>query len=400
MTTLSGRLNRFKPSPLVDMARRIAQLAAQGRQIFNLNMGEPDFQTPENVQLAALDAMRAGQTKYTPIGGTPALKAAIASKFRRENGLEFAPDQIIASAGCKQVIFNALMASLDPDDQVIIPAPYWMSYPDIVLMADGQPVFVPSSEDHDFKIQASDLAAAITPRTKWLFLNSPNNPTGATHSSEELAELATVLLAHRHVRILSDDIYEHLLYEDRGFATLAAVEPRLMERTLTVNGPSKAYAMTGWRLGFAGGARDLVEGMEAVQSQSTSAPCSISQAATVAALEGSQDGVRHRAAIFSERRKLMVAAVNSVPGMHCHAPEGAFYIFANCSDLIGRSTPDGKRIATDADIQTYLLEEHGVAVLAGTNFGLAGYIRISFAASTKTLQEAGVRLQRACRELC
>jgi aspartate aminotransferase len=400
MTSLSKRLTRFKPTPFIDSARRIAQLTAQGRQIVNLNTGEPDFATPENVQLAAIDAMRAGQTKYTPIGGTPALKAAIANKFLRENKLEFAPEQIIASTGCKQVIFNALMASLDPGDQVIIPAPYWMSYPDMVLMADGEPVFIACSERHDFKLQASDLAAAITPRTKWLFLNSPSNPTGATYSAEQLAKLATVLLAHPHVRILSDDIYEHLLYGERSFATIAVVEPRLMDRILTVNGPSKAYAMTGWRLGFAGGARDLIEGMGAVQSQSTSAPSSISQAATAAALEGSQDGVRERTAIFRERRELIVAAVNDVDGLHCHAPEGAFYIFANCADLIGRKTPDGKSIASDFDFQTYLLEDHGVAVLAGTIFGLPGYIRMSFASSTKMLEEAGARLQRASRALC
>jgi aspartate aminotransferase len=399
MTALSGRLRRFKPSPFVAAARRVAELTAQGRQIVNLNTGEPDFPTPENVQLAAVDAMRAGQTKYTAVAGTPALKAAIASKFRRENGLEFTPDQIIASAGCKQVIFNALMASLDPGDEVIIPAPYWMSYPEMVLMADGRPVVVSCLESQGFKLRPADLAAAITPRTKWLFLNSPSNPTGACYGAEELAELASVLHAHPQVRILSDDIYEHLRYGDRPFVTIAEVEPRLSERTLTVNGPSKTYAMTGWRIGFAGGARDLIDGMVAVQSQATSAACSISQAATVAALDGPQDVVRERAAIFRTRRDLMVAAVNEAPGMHCVAPDGAFYVFANCAAAFNHATPGGKRIESDADFAMYLLEEHGIAVLPGTIFGLPGYIRMCFAVSTKSLEEAGARLQRACRAL-
>src|SRR5262249_22995495 len=270
------------------------------------------------------------QTKYTAVAGTPALKAAIAAKFRRENGLEFSPEQIIASAGCKQVIFNALMASLDPGDEVIIPAPYWMSYPEMVLMADGEPVIVPCPEEQGFKLRPSDLAAAITPRTKWLFLNSPSNPTGACYDREELAGLAAVLLVHPHVRILSDDIYEHLRYDDRPFVSLGAAEPRLLARTLTVNGPSKTYAMTGWRIGFARGAGELIEGMVAVQSQATSAACSISQAATVAALDGPQDIVRERAAIFRTRRDFMVQAVNEAAGMHCAAPDGAFYVFASC----------------------------------------------------------------------
>ena len=399
MTALSSRLKRFKASPFVATARRVAELTAQGRQIVNLNTGEPDFPTPENVQLAAIAAMRAGETKYTAVAGTPALKKAIAGKFRRENGLEFAPEQIIASAGCKQVIFNALMASLDPGDEVIIPAPYWMSYPEMVLMADGQPIFISCAESQGFKLRPADLAAAITPRTKWLFLNSPSNPSGACYSAQELAALAGVLLAHPHVRILSDDIYEHLLYDERRFVTIAKIEPRLFERTLTVNGPSKTYAMTGWRIGFAGGARDLIDGMVAVQSQATSAACSISQAATVAALDGPQDSVRERAAIFHTRRDLMVAAVNEAPGMHCSAPDGAFYVFVSCADALKHSTPGGRRIETDTDFATYLLEDHGVAVLPGTIFGLPGYFRMCFAASTASLEEAGVRLQRACRAL-
>ena len=399
MTALSSRLRRFKASPFVATARRVAELTAQGRQIVNLNTGEPDFPTPENVQLAAVAAMRAGETKYTAVAGTPSLKKAIAGKFRRENGLEFAPEQIIASAGCKQVIFNALMASLDPGDEVIIPAPYWMSYPEMVLMADGQPIFIPCAESQGFKLRPTDLAAAITPRTKWLFLNSPSNPSGACYNAEELAALAGVLLAHPHVRILSDDIYEHLVYDERRFVTIAKIEPRLLERTLTVNGPSKTYAMTGWRIGFAGGARDLIDGMVAVQSQATSAACSISQAATVAALDGPQDSVRERAAIFRTRRDLMVAAVNEAPGMHCSAPDGAFYVFASCAGALKRSTPGGSRIETDTDFATYLLEDHGVAVLPGTIFGLPGYFRMCFAASTKSLEEAGARLQRACRAL-
>lgn len=399
MPFLAQRLSRIKPSPTIAATQKARDLKAAGRDVISLGAGEPDFDTPENIKEAAIRAIRAGDTKYTAVDGTPALKQAICEKFRRENSLAYTPDQVSVSNGGKQVIYNALVATLDPGDEVIIPAPYWVSYPDMVVLADGTPVIVECPAERGFKLAAGDLERAITPSTKWLILNSPNNPTGAAYTHDEMAALTAVLMRHPHVRVLTDDMYEHLAYDGFRFCTPAEVEPGLYDRTLTVNGVSKAYAMTGWRIGYAAGPKDLIKAMAMVQSQSTSNPSSVSQAAAVEALNGPQHFIAERAESFRQRRDLVVSMLNQAKGIKCHRPEGAFYVFPSCAGTIGLKTPAGKTIETDTDFVDYLLESEGVAVVQGSAFGLAPFFRISYATSTAALEEACTRIQRACGAL-
>ena len=399
MSILASRLDRIKPSPTIAVTQKARELKAAGRDVIGLGAGEPDFDTPDHIKEAAIAAIRAGDTKYTAVDGTPALKQAISAKFKRENGLDYTPDQITVGTGGKQVIYNALMATLDPGNEVIIPAPYWVSYPDIALLAEGKPVFVPCGQNNRFKLRAEDLEAAITPKTKWVILNSPSNPTGAAYSHAEMKALTDVLVRYPNVWVLSDDMYEHVLYDGFEFATPAQVEPRLLDRTLTVNGVSKAYCMTGWRIGYAGGPASLIKAIAKVQSQSTTNPSSISQAAAVAALNGPQDFIPQHNAIFKERRDLVVAMLNEAAGLHCHTPEGAFYVYPSCAGTIGRKTPQGKVIASDDDFVTYLLEAEGVAAVQGSAFGMSPFFRISYATSTEALREACKRIQRACAAL-
>lgn len=399
MVRLAHRLGLVKPSPTMAITAKAASLKAAGEDVIGLGAGEPDFDTPEHVKEAAVRAMRAGETKYTPVDGLPALKQAIARKFERENGLAYGPEQISVGAGAKHVLYNALMASLDPGDEVVVPAPYWVSYPDMVRLAEGTPVIAPTAEEDGFKLRPEALAAAITPRTKWLVFNSPGNPTGAAYGCDEIATLAQVLLDHPHVGVLADDIYEHLVYDDFRFHTIAAVEPALHARTLTINGVSKAYAMTGWRIGFAGGPAALVAAMAKLQSQSTSNPTSISQHAAIAALDGPQDSIAARRAVFQERRDLAVRLLNEAEGLTCPTPRGAFYVYPGCAALIGRKTPEGAVLESDEDVARYLLEAEGVAVVHGAAFGLEPYFRISYATSTEALAEACARIGRATRAL-
>ncbi len=399
MSQIAARLNRIKPSPSSMAGQRARELRAQGRDIVGLTAGEPDFDTPPNVCEAVIRALSDSKTKYTDVGGTPELKAAIAAKFKRDNALTYQPSEIIASTGGKQVIFNAFMCTVEAGDEVIVPAPYWVSYPDIVLLADGTPVFVACPPENGFKLRPEDLERAITPRTRWLVLNAPNNPSGATYTAAELKALAEVLLRHPHVWVMTDDIYEHVLYDGRKFATIAQVEPALKDRTLTVNGVSKAYAMTGWRMGYGGAPAELVKAMVKLQSQSTSNPSSISQAATVEALNGPQDFIAERTGIFQQRRDAVVAELNTVPGIRCHVPEGAFYLYPSCADLIGKRTPDGKTLASDNDFVLYLLESQNLAVLQGAAYGVSPFFRISFATSMAQLKEGCDRLRRACEAL-
>ena len=399
MVRLARRLRLVKPSPTMAITAKAASLKAAGEDVIGLGAGEPDFDTPEHVKEAAVRAMRAGETKYTPVDGLPALKRAVARKFERENGLAYGPEQISVGAGAKHVLYNALMASLDPGDEVVVPAPYWVSYPDMVQLAEGTPVIAPTAEEDGFKLRPEALAAAITPRTKWLVFNSPSNPTGAAYGRDEIAALAQVLLDHPHVGVLADDIYEHLVYDDFRFHTIAAVEPALHARTLTINGVSKAYAMTGWRIGFAGGPAALIAAMAKLQSQSTSNPTSISQHAAIAALDGPQDSIAARRAVFQERRDLAVRLLNEAEGLTCPTPRGAFYVYPGCAALIGRKTPEGAVLESDEDVARYLLEAEGVAVVHGAAFGLEPYFRISYATSTKALAEACARIGRATRAL-
>lgn len=399
MVRLARRLGLVKPSPTMAITAKAASLKAAGEDVIGLGAGEPDFDTPEHVKEAAVRAMRAGETKYTPVDGLPALKQAIARKFERENGLAYGPEQISVGAGAKHVLYNALMASLDPGDEVVVPAPYWVSYPDMVRLAEGTPVIAPTAEEDGFKLRPEALAAAITPRTKWLVFNSPGNPTGAAYGRDEIAALAQVLLDHPHVGVLADDIYEHLVYDDFRFHTIAAVEPALHARTLTINGVSKAYAMTGWRIGFAGGPAALVAAMAKLQSQSTSNPTSISQHAAIAALDGPQDSIAARRAVFQERRDLAVRLLNEAEGLTCPTPRGAFYVYPGCAALIGRKTPEGAVLESDEDVARHLLEAEGVAVVHGAAFGLEPYFRISYATSTEALAEACARIGRATRAL-
>jgi aspartate aminotransferase len=399
MSIIARRMAAIKPSPTIAVSNLARELKAAGRDVIGLGAGEPDFDTPDGIKDAAIAAIRAGQTKYTAVDGTPELKAAVAAKFARENGLQFDVGEISVGAGGKQIIYNALMATLDPGDEVLIPAPYWVSYPDMVLLAGGTPVFVSCPDQTGFKLRAEDLEEAITARTKWVILNSPSNPTGAAYSAAELRALTDVLLRHPQVWLLTDDIYEHLVYDGFRFVTPLAVEPRLRPRCLTMNGVAKAYAMTGWRIGYAGGPTELIKAMAKIQSQSTSNPCSISQAAAVAALTGPQDFIAERAAIFRERRDLVVDLLNRAPGLRCHRPEGAFYVYPNIAGVIGRRTPDGTVLADSEGFARYLLEGEGVAVVHGTAFGMDPYVRISYATSTELLEDACRRIIRACEAL-
>ena len=399
MAQIAKRLSRIKPSPTIAVTQKARELKAAGRDVIGLGAGEPDFDTPDNIKQAAIAAIEAGDTKYTAVDGTPALKAAIVEKFKRDNGLDYKPEQITVGTGGKQVLYNALMATLDPGDEVVIPAPFWVSYPDMVLLAEGEPVSVPCSQNNGFKLRAEDLEAAITPKTKWLILNSPSNPTGAAYSREEMKAVTDVLTANPHVWVMTDDMYEHLVYDGFEFVTPAQVEPELYDRTLTVNGVSKAYAMTGWRIGFAGGPADLIKAMAKMQSQSTSNPSSVSQAAAVEALKGPQDYIAERNAVFKERRDLVVEMLNTCPGLQCHRPEGAFYVYPSCAGTIGKKTPQGQTIESDSDFVTYLLESEGVAAVQGEAFGLSPYFRISYATSTEALTEACQRIKRACEAL-
>ncbi|MFI5447878.1 aminotransferase class I/II-fold pyridoxal phosphate-dependent enzyme [Polaromonas sp. UC242_47] len=399
MRFIADRLNRIKPSPSSMAGQRARELRATGRDIIGLTSGEPDFDTPPNVCVAVMQAMTASKTKYTDVGGTPELKAAIQAKFRRDNGLDYAASELIVGTGGKQIIFNALMCTVETGDEVIVPTPYWVSYPDIVLLADGKPVFVACPPDNGFKMRPADLERAITPRTRWLVLNAPNNPSGAAYSHEELKALAEVLLRHPHVWIMTDDIYEHILYDGRRFATIAEVEPALKERTLTINGVSKAYAMTGWRIGYGGAPAALIKAMVKLQSQSTSNASSISQAAALEALSGPQEFIAERTRIFQSRRDLVVAELNRMPGIVCHSPEGAFYAFPSCAGVIGKTTPEGKVLRSDEDFVLYLLEAQNLAVLQGDAYGVSPFFRISFATSVAQLEEGCRRLRLACEAL-
>ena len=399
MSILAQRLSRIKPSPTIAVSTKARELKAAGRDVIGLGAGEPDFDTPDSIKAAAIDAIGRGETKYTAVDGTPELKAAVAEKFRRDNGLDYEASEITVGTGGKQVLYNAFMATLDPGDEVIIPAPYWVSYPDMALLAEGEPVVVPCSQNNHFKLQADDLDAAITDKTKWLVLNSPSNPTGSAYSRDDMKAITDVLLRHEHVWVLTDDMYEHLVYDGFEFVTPAQVEPKLKDRTLTVNGVSKAFAMTGWRIGFAGGPAELIKAMAKVQSQSTSNPSSVSQAAAVAALNGPQDFIPERNDVFKQRRDMVVDMLNTCPGLACHRPEGAFYVYPSCAGTIGKKTPDGKVIDSDGDFVTYLLESEGVAVVQGEAFGLSPYFRISYATSTEALEEACQRIKRACEAL-
>jgi aspartate aminotransferase len=368
--------------------------------VITLYAGEPDFQPPENIQQAAIAAMKRGENKYTAPEGTHALKSAIIRKFQRENDLKYSHDQIIVSAGCKQVIMNALLATIDDGDEVIIPTPYWMSYPEMVLICGGKPVVVRCPENNGFKLNVQDIAAAITPRTKWVFLNSPNNPCGVVYSEDELRDLADMIQEHEQVCILSHDIYEHIRFEPGPFRTIANTAPSLFDRVLTVNGVSKTYSMTGWRIGYAGGPLHLIKAMIAIQSQMTGAPSSISQAAAVEALDGPQDFVPYRSAMFQTRRDLVLRILDATPGLRCFAPKGAFYIFCNCAGVIGKTTPNGKVISSDRDLSEYFLESFDVAVMEGDMFGVENYFRISIAADDSTLERACSQIRRACESLC
>ena len=396
MALIAERLNRIKPSATMGVSGRAQELKAQGMDIISLGAGEPDFDTPDNAKEAAISAIKLGETKYTLVPGTLALREAISAKFKRENGLDYAPSQIQVASGGKQSIYNAIMATVEEGDEVIIPAPYWVSYPDIVLLAGGTPVIVEGYAKNDFKITSEQLEEAITPKTKWLLINSPSNPTGAAYSEHELTKITNTLLKHGNVYIMTDDIYEHLIFDDFIFKTIAQVEPKLYERTLTVNGVSKAYAMTGWRIGYAAGPENLIQAMNKVQSQSTSHASSISQAAAVEALNGPQDFIADNNKVFRERRELVTTLLNQADGIECKTPQGAFYVYPSCAGLIGKKTKDGKVLKTDLDVATYFLEEEGVAVVFGAAFGLSPFFRISYATSTEILADACERIKRAC----
>ena len=396
MSLESATLARVKPSATMATDQKARELKAQGRDIISLGAGEPDFDTPENIKEAAIRAIREGKTKYTTVDGIPELKEAIAAKFARENGLSYKPSQVNVSPGGKPVIFNAMMATLNPGDEVIVPTPYWVSYPDMVLLAGGTPVFAPTTAASGFKLKPAELEAVITPRTRWLILNSPSNPSGAAYTRDELKALAEVLLRHPQVWILTDDMYEHLMFDEMKFWTIAQVEPALYERTLTMNGVSKAYAMTGWRIGYAAGPEPLIKLMAKVMSQSTSNPCSVSQYAAVEALSGTQDFIKPNAALFQKRRDLVVSMLNQASGLVCPTPEGAFYVYPSCEALIGRTAPSGRVIGSDKDFANELLETEGVAVVFGEAFGLSPFFRISYATSETVLEDACGRIQRFC----
>ncbi len=399
MGFIADRMSRIKPSPTIAMNNRALVLKAEGKDVIGLAAGEPDFDTPQNVKDAAKRAIDRGDTKYTVVDGTPELKKAICAKFKRENGLDYQPNQVTVGTGGKQVLYNALTVTVNPGDEVVVPAPYWVSYPDIVNLCEGTPVAVVGPENNGFKMRPEDLDAAITPKTKWLILNSPSNPSGAAYTKKELRALADVLLRHPHVWVLTDDMYEHVLYDGFEYWTIAQVEPKLYPRTLTLNGMSKAYCMTGWRLGYAAGPVELIKAIGALQSQSTTNPSSISQAAGVEALNGPQDFIPKHNAIFKTRRDLVVKMLNAAAGLHCPVPEGAFYVYPSCAGAIGKKTPQGKAIETDTEFCEYLLEAVGVATVPGTAFGLAPHFRISYATSNEILTEACTRIQKACAAL-
>jgi aspartate aminotransferase len=399
MGFIADALGRVQPSQTIAVTTKARELKAAGHDVIGLGAGEPDFDTPDNIKEAAIKAIRDGKTKYTNVEGIPELKEAVCKKFARENELSYKPGQIIVSPGGKKVIFNAMMATINPGDEVVIPAPYWVSYPDIVLLCGGKPVFVETTIEDKFKVRPEALEKAITPKTKWFMFNHPSNPTGAAYSRDELKALTDVLMRHPHVWVFTDDMYEHLVYDDYKFVTPAQVEPGLYERTLTMNGVSKAYAMTGWRIGYAGGPEQLIKAMTKLQSQTTSNPSSISQYASVEALNGPQDFLKERAQAFKERRDLVVSMLNQAKGLDCPTPEGAFYVYPSCRGCIGKTSNKGKQIANDEDFVTALLEESGVAVVHGSAFGLSPFFRISYATSTDLLEESCSRIQRFCAEL-
>lgn len=396
---LSDALKRIKPSATIAVSAKARALKAEGRDVIGLGAGEPDFDTPQNIKDAAIRAIQEGKTKYTDPDGIPELKAAICAKFKRENCLEYVPSQIHVAPGGKPVLYNAFVATLNSGDEVIIPAPYWVSYPDMVMLCGGTAICVPTRPENNYLLSASDLEANITPRTKWLVINSPSNPTGAAYSAAHLRELADVLLRHPQVMIMTDDMYEHLLYDGFEFTTIAQVEPKLYDRTLTCNGVSKAYAMTGWRIGYAGGPAWLIKAMGNIESQTTSNPCSIAQYAAVEALNGPQEFLEERKAVFKDRRDLVVSMLNQAKGLKCPTPEGAFYVYPSCDALMGKKSPSGKTITNDEEFATELLEQEGVAVVHGSAFGLGPAFRISYATSTEALTAACERIQRFCGNL-
>ncbi|GAB5461749.1 MULTISPECIES: pyridoxal phosphate-dependent aminotransferase [Hoeflea] len=399
MAFLANALSRVKPSATIAVSQKARELKAKGRDVIGLGAGEPDFDTPDNIKAAAIDAINRGETKYTPVSGIPELRKAIAAKFKRENNLDYDWQQTIVGTGGKQILFNAFMATLNPGDEVVIPAPYWVSYPEMVAICGGTPVFVSTTIENDFKLQPADLEAAITPKTKWLMFNSPSNPSGAAYSEAELKALTEVLMRHPHVWILSDDMYEHLTYGEFVFSTPAQIEPSLYDRTLTMNGVSKAYAMTGWRIGYAAGPLELIKAMDMIQGQQTSGACSIAQWAAVEALNGTQEFIPANKEIFRGRRDLVVSMLNQAKGIQCPVPEGAFYVYPSCAGCIGKTAPSGKVIETDEDFVTELLETEGVAVVHGSAFGLGPNFRISYATSEEQLEEACNRIQRFCAAL-
>ena len=399
MSFIASRLKRIKPSMTVGINVKANALRAEGKDVLVLAAGEPDFDTPANIRKAAFNAMESGQTRYVPGKGTPVLQKAIQSKFIKDNNLEYSLDEIIVGVGGKHIIYNAMMATLNPNDEVIIPAPFWVSYPDIVLLAEGKPIIVECPESQNFKITANQLEKSITEKTKWLMLNSPSNPTGAVYSKSELKELAEVLLKYPHVLIMSDDIYEKIIYDNLEFGTLASIEPRLKERCLTLNGVSKAYCMTGWRLGYCGASKEIIAAMNKMQSQSNTSTSSISMAAAVEALEGSQEFIKEHNKAFVRRRDMVVSLLNQIEGINCLTPEGAFYVYPSCEGVIGKQTPDGNKIATDEDFMNYLLESEGIAGVHGAAFGLSPYFRLSYATSDEILKDACSRIKRACEKL-
>ncbi len=399
MGFISDSIQRVRPSPTIAVTGKAMELKAAGEDVIGLGAGEPDFDTPDNIKQAGIDAINRGKTKYTAVDGIPELKRAIADKFKRENGLDYDPSQVSVSSGGKQVLYNALLATVNPGDEVIIPAPYWVSYPDIVLLGGGKPVFIETTIENGFKLQPEDLEAAITPKTKWFIFNSPSNPSGAAYTHDDLKKITDVLLKHEHVWVLTDDMYEHLVYDDFKFATPAQVEPKLYDRTLTMNGVSKAYSMTGWRIGYAAGPDKLIKAMRKLQSQSTSNPSSVSQWAAVEALDGPQGFLKERAEVFKERRDLVCSMLNQAKGLKCPTPEGAFYVYPSCEGCIGKTTPKGTKIENDEDFVTALLEEEGVAVVHGSAFGLSPFFRVSYATSTEALEDACQRIQRFCAGL-
>ncbi|MFC5069280.1 pyridoxal phosphate-dependent aminotransferase [Flaviflagellibacter deserti] len=399
MAFLAESLKRVKPSATLAVTQKARELTAAGRSVISLGAGEPDFDTPDNIKKAAIDAINRGETKYTPVPGIPQLREAIVKKFKRENNLDYTAAQVIVGTGGKQILYNAFVATMNPGDEVIIPAPFWVSYPEMVALNGGTPVIVDTTQENSFKLQAKDLEAAITPKTKWLIFNSPSNPSGAAYSYDELKAITDVLVKHDHVWVLTDDMYEHLTYGDFKFVTPVEIEPKLYDRTLTMNGVSKAYAMTGWRIGYAAGPLNLIKAMDMVQGQQTSGACSIAQWAAVEALNGPQDFIEERRKIFEQRRDLVVSMLNQAKGIQCPVPEGAFYVYPSCAGTIGKTAPSGKVIETDEDFVSELLETEGVAVVHGSAFGLGPNFRISYATSTKALEEACQRIQRFCASL-